>query len=90
MNILSHNLVWTSQLGEAYHNQHSAMMAAVQALRAKAKTAEHIKSSPQLTLAQPSGDMITLQPGNSSGGICPAIQSGASLWTPLQTAEFQQ
>jgi hypothetical protein len=37
LNNLSKNLAWTSSLGEAYHNQPSEVMAAVQALRAKAK-----------------------------------------------------
>jgi hypothetical protein len=88
MNILSHNLIWTSQLGEAYHNQHSAVMAAVQALRAKAKTAEHLTSSPQLTLAQPSGDMITLQPGNPLMVYVPQYNPGQVYGTPLQTPNF--
>jgi len=64
LNDLAENVTWTSQLGEAYHNQPSGVMAAVQAMRAKAKAAGNLRSSPQLILAQPSGDIITLQPGN--------------------------
>src|SRR4249919_1523745 len=37
LNNLTENLTWTSQLGEAYHNQQSEVMAAVQTMRAKAK-----------------------------------------------------
>src|SRR5271155_1429514 len=34
---LAHNLTWTSSLGEAFHNQQSDVMAAIQVLRAKAQ-----------------------------------------------------
>ena len=64
LNDMAQNLTWTSRLGEAYHNQASAIMAAVQAMRAKAKAAGNLRSSPQMIMAQPSGDIITLQPGN--------------------------
>ena len=41
---MAKNLSWTSQLGEAYHNQQADVMSAVQTLRAKAKTAGNLKS----------------------------------------------
>src|SRR5271167_1365326 len=40
---MAKNLSWTSQLGEAYHNQTSDVMAAVQTLRAQAKSAGNLK-----------------------------------------------
>jgi len=64
LNDMAQNLTWTSQLGEAYHNQASAVMAALQAMRAKAKAAGSLRSSPQLILAQPSGEIIMLKAGN--------------------------
>ena len=42
---LAKNLTWTSSLGEAYHNQPSEVMKAIQTLRAKAKSAGNLKSS---------------------------------------------
>ena len=39
LNNMAQNLSWTSQLGEAYHNQQSEVMAAVQALRKQAQAA---------------------------------------------------
>ncbi|MGA2370581.1 MAG: DUF3300 domain-containing protein [Candidatus Korobacteraceae bacterium] len=88
LNIMSRNLIWTSQLGEAYHNQHSAVMAAVQALRNKAKTEEHLKSTPQMMLAQPSGDIITLQPGNPMMVVVPQYNPAAVYGAPLQTPNY--
>src|SRR5580693_7279123 len=49
---LAKNLTWTSSLGEAYHNQPSEVMEAIQTLRAKAKDAGNLKSSPQITVVQ--------------------------------------
>src|SRR5215469_1062393 len=42
---LAKNLSWTSQLGEAYHNQQSDVMAAVQTLRKQAQTAGNLKTT---------------------------------------------
>ena len=50
LNNMAQNLSWTSQLGEAYHNQASDVMAAVQTLRAQAKAAGNLKSGPQITV----------------------------------------
>ena len=86
LNDMAQNLVWTSQLGEAYHNQQSAVMAAIQLLRAKAKTEENIKTSTQLLVAQPTGDIVTLQPGNPLVVYVPrynpALIYGTSIKTP--------
>src|SRR5580658_5734325 len=49
---MAKNLNWTSSLGEAYHNQSFDVMKAVQTLRAQAKAAGHLKSSPQITVVQ--------------------------------------
>src|SRR5262249_56227793 len=39
---MSKSLSWTSQLGEAYHNQKSEVMTAIQTLRAQAKAAGNL------------------------------------------------
>lgn len=46
LNNMAKNLNWTSTLGEAYHNQPSEVMAAIQTLRAKAKAQGNLKSGP--------------------------------------------
>jgi len=51
---MAKNLNWTSALGEAYHNQSSEVMAAIQTLRAQAKTQGSLKSGPQMTITQSS------------------------------------
>ena len=45
LNNMAQNLAWTSQLGEAYHNQQADVMTAVQTLRAQAKAAGNLKST---------------------------------------------
>jgi hypothetical protein len=61
---LAKNLAWTSSLGEAYHNQPSEVMAAIQTLRAKAKAAGSLKSTPQITVVQQTPQTIVIQPAN--------------------------
>ena len=61
---LAQNLAWTSQLGEAYHNQGSDVMAAVQTLRAQAKAAGNLKSGSQITVVQQTPQTILIQPTN--------------------------
>jgi hypothetical protein len=64
LNNMAQNLSWTSQLGEAYHNQQADVMAAVQTLRAKAKAAGNLASGTQITVSQPSPQIIVIQPTN--------------------------
>jgi len=61
---LAKNLTWTSSLGEAYHNQPSEVMAAIQVLRVKAKDAGHLKSTPQMTVVQQSPQTIVIEPAD--------------------------
>jgi len=64
LNNMSTNLSWTSQLGEDYHNQSAEVMTAIQTLRAKAKTAGNLKTTPQVTVVQQSPQVIVIQPTN--------------------------
>src|SRR5271157_4835599 len=64
LNNMAQNLSWTSQLGEAYHNQQADVMTAVQTLRAKAKAAGNLSSGAQITVTQPSPQIIVIQPTN--------------------------
>jgi Protein of unknown function (DUF3300) len=64
LNNMAQNLSWTSQLGEDYHNQQADVMAAIQTLRAKAKEAGSLKTTPQVTVIQQSPQVIVIQPTN--------------------------
>jgi hypothetical protein len=64
LNNMSTNLSWTSQLGEDYHNQPADVMTAIQTLRAKAKSAGNLKTTPQVTVVQQSPQVIVIQPTN--------------------------
>src|ERR1035437_3863265 len=64
LNNMAQNMSWTSQLGEAYHNQSSDVMAAVQTLRAQAKTDGNLKSGSQITVVQQTPQTIVIQPTN--------------------------
>jgi len=61
---LAKNLAWTSSLGQAFHNQQADVMAAVQAMRAKAQAAGTLQSTSQITVTQPSPSIIVIQPAN--------------------------
>jgi len=64
---MAHSLAWTSQLGEAYHNQQADVMSAVQHLRYQAQAAGNLKSTPQQTVTtqtQNAQQVIVIQPAN--------------------------
>jgi uncharacterized protein DUF3300 len=46
---LAKNLSWTSSLGQAFQNQQDDVMAAVQAMRAKAQAAGTLQTNTQVT-----------------------------------------
>lgn len=68
---LASNLGWTSELGDAYYNQHEDVMKAVQEMRKKAEKAGNLKSSPQENVAKENGD-ITIEPANPQVVYVPA------------------
>jgi hypothetical protein len=75
MHNLAQNLPWTSQLGEAYHNQQADVMAAVQALRKQAEDAGNLKSTSQQTVkteSQGGQQTIIIQPANPQVVYVPA------------------
>ncbi len=87
---MAKNLTWTSSLGEAYHNQPSEVMAAIQTLRAKAKAAGNLKSTPQITVVQQTPQTIVIEPANPQVVYVPvynpAVIYGAPYVTPGYTA----
>src|ERR1035437_508853 len=64
LNNMAQNMSWTSQLGEAYHNQQADVMAAIQTLRAQAKADGNLKSGSQITVVQQTPQTIVIQPTN--------------------------
>jgi len=79
---LAQNLAWTSQLGEAYHNQASDVMAAVQTLRAQAKAAGNLKSGSQITVVQQTPQTIVIQPTNPQIVYVPEYNPAVIYGTP--------
>jgi uncharacterized membrane protein YgcG len=79
---LSKNLTWTSSLGEAYHDQQADVMAAIQTLRAKAKAAGNLKTTPQVTVVQQSPQVIVIQPTNPQVVYVPQYNPTVVYGTP--------
>lgn len=61
---MNKNLAWTSELGEAYINQPKDVMAAVQVLRTKAKSAGNLKTTSEMKVVQQSPDVIVIEPAS--------------------------
>jgi hypothetical protein len=61
---LAKNLAWTSSLGQAFHDQQSDVMQAVQVMRQKAQAAGNLRSTPQIQVTQPAPQTIVIQPAN--------------------------
>ena len=79
---LAKNLAWTSSLGQAYANQQSEVMAAVQTMRAKAQAAGTLQSSSQITVTQQSPSTIVIQPANSNVVYVPQYNPTVVYGTP--------
>jgi hypothetical protein len=85
---LAKNLTWTSSLGEAFHNQQAEVMTAVQTLRAQAKAAGNLKSSPQVTVVQQSPQVIVIQPANPQIVYVPQYNPTVIYGTPYVTPGY--
>ena len=85
---LAKNLTWTSSLGEAYHNQQSEVMTAIQTLRAQAKAAGNLKSSSQVTVVQQSPQVIVIQPANPQVVYVPEYNPAVIYGTPYVTPGY--
>jgi Protein of unknown function (DUF3300) len=81
---LAKNLSWTSTLGEAYHNQPTDVMTAVQTLRAEAKKAGNLKSGEQIKVVQESPEVIVIQPANPQVIYVPQYNPTVVYGTPYQ------
>src|ERR1700733_3084040 len=79
---LAKNLTWTSSLGEAYHNQQTDVMTAIQTLRAQAKTAGNLKSTAQITVVQQAPQTIVIEPANPQIVYVPVYNPAVIYGTP--------
>ena len=82
INNMAKNLAWTSMLGEAYHQQPSEVMAAIQALRAQALARGALKSGPRMTVTQPSPGVIEIEPANPQVVYVPEYDPTAVYGVP--------
>jgi Protein of unknown function (DUF3300) len=80
---LAKNLSWTSNLGQAFENQQSDVMAAVQYMRAQAQAAGTLQSSPQIKVVQQSPQTIVIEPASSSVVYVPQYNPAVVYGTPL-------
>jgi hypothetical protein len=85
---LANNLTWTSSLGEAYHNQQAEVMAAIQTLRAQAKAAGNLKSTPQITVVQQAPQTIVIQPANPQVVYVPVYNPAVIYGVPYVTPSY--
>jgi hypothetical protein len=85
---MAKNLAWTSQLGEAYHNQQADVMKAVQTLRAEAKAAGNLKSGSQITVVQQSPSTIVIQPTNPQIVYVPQYNPTVIYGTPYVVPSY--
>ncbi len=75
LQMMSSQLTWTQQLGDAFLSQQKDVMAAVQVLRAKAQKAGALKSSSQQTVSTPTQNgqtVIVIAPANPQVVYVPA------------------
>jgi hypothetical protein len=82
------NLSWTSSLGEAYHNQSSEVMEAVQTLRAQAKAAGNLMSGPQVKVVQQTPQTIVIEPANPQVVYVPQYNPAVIYGTPYVTPGY--
>jgi hypothetical protein len=82
LNNLAGNLGWTSELGQAFQNQQSDVMAAVQVMRAKAQAAGTLQSTPQIKVVQQSPQTIVIQPADPAVVYVPQYNPTVVYGTP--------
>ena len=87
---MAKNLSWTSSLGEAYHNQSSDVMKAVQALRAQAKAAGTLKSSSQIAVTRTESGTDRHHAGEPAGRLRASIQPRRHLRRALRVARVHR
>src|ERR1700744_804385 len=77
---LDDNLPWTTQLGQAFANQQSDVMDAVQRLRAQAQNLGNLQNTPQETVVNDGGD-IEIEPTDPDDLYVPYYDPDAIYYT---------
>jgi hypothetical protein len=85
---MAKSLTWTSQLGEAYHNQRSGVMSAIQALRKQAKAAGHLNSTSQMKVEQENPQTIVIEPTNPQVVYVPQYNPAVIYGVPYTTPGY--
>lgn len=75
------NLAWTTQLGQAFANQQSDVMDAIQRLRAEAENLGNLPNTPQETVQNADGD-IEIEPANPDEMYVPDYPPGMIYYQP--------
>jgi hypothetical protein len=81
------NLSWASSLGDAYYNQQSDVMDAIQRMRQKAQQAGNLKDTAQQTV-QTQGSNIVIQPADPDVVYVPAYDPWAIYGYPIAPWPF--
>jgi hypothetical protein len=82
LDMLNHNLEWTSSLGNAYYNQPQDVMQTVQVLRERAQQAGNLQSTPQEQVNDEQG-YIQLAPANPQVVYVPTYNPWAVYGAPI-------
>ena len=89
---LASNMTWTSNLGQAAHDQQADVMAAVQVMRAKAQATGSLQSTAQIAVTQPTPGTIVIQPASPDVVYVPqynpAVIYGAPYVVPYYTPSY--
>lgn len=88
LNNMASNLTWTSSLGEAYHNQQSEVMAAIQMLRHQAQAAGKLTSGSQIKVVQQSPQTIVIEPANPQVVYVPQYDPATIYGYPYVTPGY--
>jgi hypothetical protein len=79
---MDRNLQWTTDLGNAYYNQPEDVLEAVQVMRARARDAGNLQSTPQETVSYNQG-YIELAPANPQVVYVPAYNPRTTYGEPV-------
>jgi hypothetical protein len=84
LDILGHDIRWTTDLGNAFLAQQADVMNAIQTMRARAQQSGSLQSTPQQTVStqyQDGQSAIQIEPANPQM-IYPPIYQPAAVWGP--------
>ena len=79
---MNQNLAWTSELGDAYVNQQQELSQAIQTMRARAKQAGNLNTTPQEKV-DTKGQTIVIQPAESNVVYVPQYDPWLVYGAPL-------